>query len=99
MKKLDDLLTDALDKDRLWAKLYYYITSLFCIFKYRIFIRGKCAFKGCKVNYSNYNLSEDTNYWYCSRCDAEGINCQVYTVDLLYDDTKLHNFWDVLKGN
>ena len=66
---------------------------------WRIFVRGKCAIKGCNRHYScGGNLPDDACEWYCKRCDAEGINHVVYTHELFYPDSPLRNFWGALRG-
>ena len=66
---------------------------------WRIFVRGKCAIKGCDEHYScGGSLPDDVCEWYCKRCDAEGINQVVYTHELFYSDAPLRNFWEALRG-
>ena len=66
---------------------------------YRIFVRGKCAIKGCDEHCSSsIYLPEDVSEWYCKRCNAEGINQVVYTHEFFYSDAPLRNFIQALKG-
>jgi len=66
---------------------------------WRIFVRGKCAIKGCDEHYSyGGGLPAGTSEWYCKRCDAGGINHIVYTHELFYSDIPLRNFWRALRG-
>lgn len=66
---------------------------------WRIFVRGKCAIKGCDEHYScGGGLPDDVCEWYCKRCDAEGINHVVYTHEFFYSDTPLRNFIEALRG-
>ena len=67
---------------------------------WRIFVRGKCAIKGCDEHYScGGGLPDDVCEWYCKRCDAEGINQVVYTHELFSrSDNRLHNFIEALRG-
>lgn len=64
-----------------------------------IFVRGVCAIKGCDEHYScGGSLPDDVCEWYCSRCNAEGINQVVYTHELFYrSDGQLHNFLNALR--
>lgn len=80
---------------RLWFIPHNFIDKWY----YRIFVRGKCAIKGCEEHYScGGNLPDDVCEWYCKRCNAEGINHIVYTHEFFYPDTPVHNFKEALRG-
>jgi len=78
--------------------LLQYPIGLTCTIYYRIFIRGYCAIKGCQLSYSNFNLPDGCNEWYCENCNASGIDWQFHTIDKFYNDTPFKNFIQALKG-
>ena len=91
-------------KQPLSFKFLYYVLQypldLIYAILWRIFIRGKCALKGCQIVYfDNWNLPDDCYEWMCERCGSEGINHQINTaIEPFYNDTPFKNFIQALKG-
>ena len=104
--KIDEWLFGKLDEHgnfhfpyQILAGIWFTPSNLIRVLRYRLFVRGICALKGCDVHYScGGNLPDDVCEWYCERCHVEGINHITYSDELFYPDSKLHNFIMALRG-
>lgn len=97
--KLIEWMNDKSIHKRLLVGLWFMPRNFIGKWHYRIFVRGKCAIKGCDEHYTcGGYLPDDVCEWWCIRCWAEGINHVVYTHELFYPDRKLQNFMEALRG-
>jgi hypothetical protein len=105
--KIDEWFFDKVDESgnypffyRVLAAMWFLPRNCICTLRYRLFVRGICALKGCDVHYScGGYLPDDVCEWYCKRCHVEGINHITSTRgELFYSGNRLHNFIAALRG-